>query len=518
MVKNPKYEAKHRTVVLCILDGWGHDETSNSNAIKIATTPTWDRWVAEATAPNALVETSGHHVGLPKGQMGNSEVGHMNIGAGRVITQDLPKINDSLSNGSFYKLPFLNQHIEEMRKTKGTCHILGLISPGGVHSHENHVLALARFLSKAKIPVAIHAFLDGRDTPPKSAKQYISQLEHSIKDMTNVNISTVCGRYFSMDRDNNWDRIKIAFDAIVDGKGTTNSSSIHTILQAYDANVTDEFIKPHVIANYKGMNDGDGIIMANFRADRCRQILDSILDKNFSGFNRRYIPNLSSALGLTEYSDSLNKLMQTLFPSEPPEKTLGEVIANANIRQLRIAETEKYAHVTFFFNGGREKEFVREKRTLIPSPDVPTYDLKAEMSAYELTEKLVMSIESGEFGLIVVNYANGDMVGHTGVLDAAIKAVSTIDNCLAKVEEAVLESGSAMLVTADHGNCELMINPITKEPHTAHTTGCVPIVLVGVPNNTGLENGTLADIAPTILTLMRLKQPSEMTGKSLIRL
>jgi 2,3-bisphosphoglycerate-independent phosphoglycerate mutase len=516
-MNNGSTQTSHpRPVVLCILDGWGYRENRENNAIALAATPTWDRWMGEPGLPHALVETSGLDVGLPDGQMGNSEVGHMNIGAGRVVLQDLPQIDAAITDGSLAKLETLKTFIAALRASKGTCQLMGLLSPGGVHSHQDHIVALAKEISAAGIPVSIHAFLDGRDTPPQSAPEFMTRFLKDIAGLPHVTIATVGGRYFSMDRDNRWDRVERAYNAMVTGEGVAAEDPISAIEQAYAEGTTDEFVAPAVIKGYAGMADGDGLMMANFRADRARHILTSLLDPNFDGFPRKRVPQFAATLGMTEYSSRLNELMPVLFSAQVPQNGLGQVIADAGLNQLRIAETEKYAHVTFFLNGGVEHEFPGEHRILVPSPRVATYDLQPEMAAGEVTDKLVEAIGSGHYDLIVVNYANGDMVGHTGILSAAMQAAETIDACLSRLEHAIEKAGGAMLVTADHGNCELMVDPQTKAPHTAHTIGKVPVVLVGPKVEASLNGGRLADLAPTVLDLMGLTQPAEMTGHSLL--
>ncbi len=508
-----------KPVILCILDGWGARESTENNAIKLANTPNYDALIADF--PNSLLQTSGKAVGLPVGQMGNSEVGHMNIGGGRVVKQELPRIDEAILNDRLKDINCLKKSIVALKKTNGTCHILGLISPGGVHGHQDHIAALAREYSKAGIPVAIHAFTDGRDVPPKSALRFIKKFEDDIAELENVHIVTVSGRYYSMDRDNRWDRVIKAHLAISGGTGHHFESPISAVNHAYQTNLSDEFIEPSIIANYAGMHDGDAIVSSNFRADRAREIMATFVDPSFDGFKKPKNVNLSAAIGMSKYSNHLSSHMECLFPTAALQNTLGEIISEQNLTQLRISETEKYAHVTFFFNGGNEDLYPGEERILIPSPDVATYDTKPEMSALELTNKLVGAILSEKFNLIVVNYANPDMVGHTGVLEAALKAVETIDDCLGKLREALEKVGGAMLVTADHGNIELMKDPSTGVPHTAHTTNLVPFILINDQVRSSdlitLESGALCDIAPTILSLMKLEQPSSMTGRSLIK-
>ena len=507
---------KPKPVVLCILDGWGWRQDSKDNAIALANTPNYDRLLTEC--PVSQLETSGLAVGLPDGQMGNSEVGHMNIGSGRVVLQDLPRIDEAISTNALADNKELQDLIDAVRKTGGTVHMPGLLSPGGVHSHQDHMVALAKIISDASVPVAIHALLDGRDTPPKSALEFIASFEDAIAGLPTVQIATIGGRFYGMDRDKRWERIEKAYNAIVSGDGTAFTDAKSAIDHAYAADESDEFVTPTIRTGYAGMNDGDGLLMANFRADRARQILKSLLDPHFDGFNRSKRVAFASVKGMVAYADELNEFMQPLFPPIDLVATLGEVVANAGFKQLRISETEKYAHVTFFLNGGRETVFENEDRILIPSPKVETYDLQPKMSAYEVTEGLEKAIASSEFELIVVNYANPDMVGHTGVFSAAIEAVETVDHCLGRLQDAVNKAGGAMLICADHGNIELMRDQTTGDPHTAHTTGPVPFVGVGeaFANQITLQNGRLCDIAPTILELLQIEKPSEMTGSSLL--
>lgn len=505
---------KNSPIVLCILDGWGHREASEHNAILEANAPFLKKLYEY---PHSLLETSGLAVGLPEGQMGNSEVGHMNIGSGRVVMQSLPMIDLAIQDGSLAQKPELLEHIRSLKKTGGTCHLLGLVSDGGVHSHQNHIAALATIISAHGVPVRIHAFTDGRDTPPASAIGFIKQLEADIVACKNVKIATISGRYYAMDRDNRWDRVQLAYDAMVQASGKKFASAKEAIEASYANGKNDEFIMPCIIDDYQGMQDGDGIIMANFRADRARQILAALLDPGFCEFTRGKFIKSQYPIGVTEYSSELNKLLHTLFKSVALDNILGEVIANNKLKQLRIAETEKYGHVTFFFNGGREEVFPGEERILVPSPKVATYDLQPEMSAIEVTNKLVAAIDSGKFDLLVVNYANTDMVGHTGFASAAIKAVETVSICLEKLVAVVEKNNGKILITADHGNAEQMVDDDGHTPHTAHTTNPVPLILAG-SGVTGikLKNGRLCDIAPTILKLMGIKQPEEMTGEILI--
>lgn len=502
--------------VLCILDGWGHRIERDSNAIALAKTPNWDRMVE--VWPTSLLECSGEHVGLPEGQMGNSEVGHLNLGAGRVVWQDLPRINNAIADGSLAKAEPLVSFIEGLKISGGTCHLAGLVSPGGVHSHQDHIVTLAEVVVKAGIPVKIHAFLDGRDTSPKSATGCLANLVQAVGRFADVQIATLCGRYFAMDRDKRWERVELAYDLMVSGAGDVFDDPVAAIQASYDAGATDEFVRPACSRAYRGMADGDGILHANFRADRVRELLGAFVDPAFDGFTRKRAVFFAAALGMVSYSDQLNELCRAIFSPVYLKNTLGEVAANAGLKQLRIAETEKYAHVTFFFNGRSERPFEGEERSFIPSPKVATYDLQPEMSAPGLTSELVDAIGSGRFHLIVVNYANGDMVGHTGSLEAAILAVQCVDDCIGQVEKAVIKAQGIMLVTADHGNCEMMADPQTGAPHTAHTLNPVPAVLVNCARpGASLACGRLADVAPTLIDLMGLVQPNEMTGHTLIR-
>jgi 2,3-bisphosphoglycerate-independent phosphoglycerate mutase len=501
---------KRRPVMLVVLDGWGYREDTADNAVRQARTPVFDRlW---STCPHAFLRTSGRDVGLPDGQMGNSEVGHLNIGAGRVVMQDLPRIGDAIASRAIDKAPALLNFIAQMRDSGGTCHLLGLGSPGGVHSHQDHAVALARILAEAGIPVVMHVFTDGRDTPPRSAREDLARLQGALPAA--VPIATVIGRYYAMDRDKRWDRVAKAYSALVDAEAPRFASADAVIADAYAHDKNDEFVLPAVVGDYRGMHDGDGVLCFNFRADRVREILAAILDPNFMGFARSRVVRIAVAAGMTEYSDELNTLMSAIFPPQTLPHVLGEVVADAGRTQLRMAETEKYPHVTYFLNGGNEEPYRGEDRIMVPSPKVATYDLQPEMSAPELTDKAVAAIESGKYDLIVLNYANPDMVGHTGSLTAAIKAVETVDTGLGRIADAITRAGGALLVTADHGNCELMRDPQTGGPHTAHTTNPVPILVLGAAS---LRDGRLADVAPTLLELMDLAKPEEMTGASLLQ-
>jgi len=504
---------QRRPVMLAILDGWGWREDAADNAIKQARTPNFDRlW---ASCPNMLLHTSGKDVGLPGGQMGNSEVGHLNIGAGRVVMQDLPRVTDAITSGEIAKQPALQDLIARLKASGGTCHLMGLVSPGGVHSHQDHAAGLAKILAAAGVPTLVHAWTDGRDTPPQSAGDDIARLAAALPP--SVPIATVCGRYYSMDRDKRWERVGKAYAAMVDADAPRFSNAGAVVAAAYAEKKFDEFIIPAVVGDYRGMRDGDGILCFNFRADRVREILAAMLDPAFTGFSRPRVVRFAAAIGMTQYSDALDTFMQAIFPPQSLTKILGEVVAAAGRTQLRTAETEKYPHVTYFLNGGREEPFPGEDRIMVPSPKVATYDLQPEMSAPELTDKVVAAIDSGKYDLIVLNYANPDMVGHTGSLPAAIKAVETVDTGLGRIADAIERAGGALVVTADHGNCELMRDPETGGPHTAHTTNPVPLFLLGARNRALLTEGRLADIAPTLLELMDLPKPQEMTGKSLLR-
>jgi 2,3-bisphosphoglycerate-independent phosphoglycerate mutase len=505
-----------RPVVLCILDGWGAREDGPDNAIALAAKPNWDRLMA--SAPHALLDASEHEVGLPAGQMGNSEVGHMNIGGGRVVLQDLPRIDRAIEDGTLARNPALADFIAKLKSSGGACHLLGLLSPGGVHSHQRHMAALTNLVAAAGVPVRVHAFLDGRDTPPSSARGYIQQfLADTAPAGGRSGVATVSGRYYAMDRDKRWERVALAWRALVDAEGERAHSAPAAVDAAYARGESDEFVKPTVVEAYAGMKDGDGVLMANFRADRAREILLSLLDPEFAGFPRPRTVRFAAALGMVEYSERLNRFLATLSPPQDMADTLGEVVAKAGLQQLRIAETEKYAHVTFFFNGGEEREFPGEARILVPSPKVATYDLKPEMSAYEVTDRLVEAIGSAAYDFIVVNYANTDMVGHTGDLGAAIKAVEAVDLCLGRLAQAVERAGGVLLITSDHGNAEMMQDTGTGQAHTAHTLNRVPVLLVNAANRgIRLRDGRLADIAPTLLGLMGLPQPDVMTGRCLI--
>jgi 2,3-bisphosphoglycerate-independent phosphoglycerate mutase len=504
-----------RPVMLLILDGWGQAPPAPDNAVTLADTPNFDALWAEC--PHAVLHTSGGDVGLPPGQMGNSEVGHLNIGAGRVVMQDLPRIDAAIADGSLGGMAPLEQFIGRLQASGGTAHLLGLLSPGGVHAHQDHAVALADHISHAGVPVVVHAFTDGRDTAPRSATTAIERFKAAIAPMDDVKIGTIIGRYFAMDRDHRWERVREATNAILRGEGAHAAAAAEAIAASHAAGKTDEFIPATIIGDYGGMADGDGILSFNFRADRIRQLLAALLDPEFAGYPTGPRPKFAAALGMTEYASTLNPHIATLFPPQTMVDILGTAVSAAGRTQLRMAETEKYPHVTYFLNGGEEQPLPGETRLMISSPKVATYDLAPEMAAPLLTEEAVQVIRAGTQDLIVLNFANVDMVGHTGILTAAIAAVEAVDRGLGAIAAAIREVGGALLVTADHGNAEQMLDPVTGGPHTAHTTNVVPIMLLGGAACATLKEGRLADVAPTLLQLMGLEQPAAMTGKSLLR-
>ncbi|MBD3679178.1 MAG: 2,3-bisphosphoglycerate-independent phosphoglycerate mutase [Rhodobacteraceae bacterium] len=503
--------SRPKPVVLCILDGWGQRAETEANAPALANTPNFDRVMVEC--PHATLITHGPDVGLPTGQMGNSEVGHTNIGAGRVVAMDLGQIDLAIEDGSFFKNPALQDFIAKMKASGGTAQLMGIISDGGVHGHSTHVIAAAKAITGAGVPVAIHAITDGRDVPPKSADRFVPELAAALPE--GAKIVTVIGRYWAMDRDNRWERVERAWQAMFRAKGEASTDPAAAVAEAYGRGETDEFIAPTVIAGYAGIRDGDGVFCLNFRADRAREILRAVGEPGFAEFDTGTRPDLAALLGMVEYSEGHNAYMTTVFPKREIVNTLGEWVAKQGLSQYRLAETEKYPHVTFFLNGGKEVPEEGEDRFMPKSPKVATYDMQPEMSAPEVTEKFVAAIRAG-YDLIVVNYANPDMVGHTGDLQAAIRACEAVDEGLAEVLSALKEAGGAMVLTADHGNCETMVDPETGGPHTAHTTNLVPIAVIGAPDGAGLKPGRLADIAPTLLDLMGLPKPDEMTGESLL--
>ena len=502
--------ARH-PVVLMILDGWGLSDSEEGNAPRLARTPNFDRIWAEC--PHATLAASGEDVGLPAGQIGNSEVGHTNIGAGRVVLMDLPRIDKAIAEGAFEESPALARFADRLNKSGGTAHILGLASPGGVHSHQRHMAAVARALHARGIPVTLHLFLDGRDVAPQSARDQVAALLGNVGDAAVV--GTVSGRFYAMDRDRRWDRTEAAFGALVAAEGERAATPDAAIAAAYERDETDEFVSPTAIGGYAGMAEGDGVFCINFRADRVRQMLGALLDPEFDAFDVSARPRFAAALGMAAYSDRLAELMDVLFPPETITNTLGRWVSTRGLRQFRLAETEKYPHVTYFLNGGAEAADPGEERYMAPSPKVRTYDQAPEMSAAEVTERLVGAIRDG-YDLIVVNYANPDMVGHTGSIEAAVAACEAVDEGLGAALAALRETGGAMIVTSDHGNCETMIDPESGGPHTAHTTNPVPVILVG-HENARLGDGRLSDLAPTLLALMGLEPPAEMTGRSLLR-
>ncbi len=497
-----------------MLDGWGYREDSRDNAVALAHTPVFDRcW---SRLPRCLLRTDGPAVGLPEGQMGNSEVGHMNLGAGRVVLQDLPRIDRLIESGELERSGRIDRLVARVRAASGRVHLMGLVSPGGVHAHQRHMAWLARVLARRGLEVAIHAFTDGRDTPPRAAIDYLAELEEALSDLPAVRIVTVIGRYYAMDRDRRWERTQLAYEAMVLARGERAGSPREAVERAYAAGLGDEFVRPTVIGDYAGMADGDGLVCTNFRADRVRQILTALVDPDFEGFTRTRVVRFSHAVGMMSYSKELDRFLEVLVPPERLERVFGEVVAAAGLSQFRIAETEKYPHVTYFFNGGREQPFPGEERVLVPSPKVATYDLQPEMSAEPVTDRLVAAIDSDRFDFVLVNYANPDMVGHTGSLEAAIRAVETVDRCLGRLLAAVERRGGVALVTADHGNAELMRDPDTGQPHTAHTRNPVPCFLLGLDRAVRLRDGILADVAPTLLPFLELEQPREMTGAPLV--
>jgi len=509
----------YRPAALIILDGWGYSEETSGNAVYIADTPVLDRLVAEH--PHTLIKTSGLDVGLPAGQMGNSEVGHMNIGAGRTVYQSLTRITKSIEDGDFFDNPVLVDAALNAAGPGRSLHLMGLVSPGGVHSHTDHLLALVRLAkSRGVLRVFVHAFLDGRDTPPRSADGYLKELEEGLREIGIGSIALISGRYYAMDRDNRWERVQLAYDALTLGKGLMAGSSEEAIEAAYARGEDDEFVRPTVILGEEGapvtVNDGDSVVFFNFRADRARELTRAFTEPVFDGFERERVYSKLYYVTMTEYDAEFSHV-HIAYPPESIDNTLGAYIGSLGLKQLRIAETEKYAHVTFFFNGGVEEPNPGEDRVLIPSPKVATYDLKPEMSAYEVAERAAEEIKSGVYDLIVLNFANMDMVGHTGVLEAAVKAVHAVDECVGVVSGAILEAGGQFLLTADHGNSEEMFDE-NGEPMTAHSVNPVRLVLVrdGDADLSLAEGGTLADLAPTMLDMMGLEKPSEMTGRTLL--
>ncbi len=507
-----------RPVVLIILDGWGLREEAEDNAIAVARTPVWDRLWAECA--HTTLETSGSAVGLPSGQMGNSEVGHLNLGSGRVVYQEFTRVSRSIRTGSFFTNATLVEAVDIAVDNDSAVHILGLLSPGGVHSHEEHIHAMVRLAAqRGAKKIYVHAFLDGRDMPPKSAMSSLEAMDEVFAEVGHGRIASIIGRYYAMDRDHRWERIQKAYDLITLGEGKYTAASAEQGLEmAYERGETDEFVDATAIVPEGEaavqVHDGDVIINMNYRSDRARQITRAFIEEDFDAFQRKVVPKLGSFVSLTEYNKEWD--IPVAFPAERLKNVFGEYISRLGLHQLRLAETEKYAHVTFFFNGGREQPFEGEDRILVPSPDVATYDLKPEMSAPEVTDHLVRAIEDGKYDAIIVNYANGDMVGHTGVFEAAVQAVETLDECLGRVTRALHKVGGAMLITADHGNCEKMLDEETGQPYTAHTTTPVPLVYVGERPARLMSGGSLCDVAPTLLKIMGLPLPPEMTGHPLL--
>ncbi len=504
-----------KTTMLMILDGFGINEKEEGNAIKMANIPNIKRILKQY--PNTILHTSGLDVGLPEGQMGNSEVGHTNIGAGRIVYQELTRITKSIEDGDFFSIPELVTAIENCKKNHSKLHIMGLVSDGGVHSHQRHLFALLELAKRKDFEdVYVHCFLDGRDTPPASAEGYLAELEAKMAEKGVGKIATIMGRFYAMDRDKRWNRIQKAYDAMVKGEGEKAISASVAIENSYQKEVFDEFVVPTVICNndkpVAKIEENDSVIFFNFRPDRAREITRAIVDEEFDGFERDYFK--TNFVTFTNYDETI-KNVSVAFKKDEIKNTFGEIISKHGMTQLRIAETEKYAHVTFFFNGGEEKQYEGEDRILIPSPKVETYDMKPEMSAFEVTENVLNAIHSRKYDSIILNFANPDMVGHTGNIEAVIKALEALDGCVEKIVEAIEEEHGILLITADHGNCEQMIDYKTGEPHTAHTTNPVPLVLVG-KDDVKLKEGRLADLAPTMLDLIGLEKPEEMTGESLI--
>ena len=510
MSKRPK------PFLLTILDGWGYSESNNFNAVNAAKKPNWDKlW---ANYSHTLIQTSGASVGLPGDQMGNSEVGHLNLGSGRVVYQEFTRVSRAIRTGSFFTNTTLTAGVDQAIEHGSAVHIMALLSPGGVHSHEEHVHAMAQLAVERGVKdVYVHAFLDGRDTPPKSAQTSIRMMEDKFTALGGGRIASIIGRYYSMDRDSRWQRVQACYDLVTQGKAKFQAETAEQgLAMAYERGETDEFVQATAVVPAGSqpvtINDNDVIVFMNYRSDRAREITRPFIETDFDGFEREYVPELAVFMSLTEYSKDFN--IPVAFPPDPMPNVLGEYLSRLGMRQLRIAETEKYAHVTFFFNGGEEQPFEGEDRILIPSPNVSTYDLQPEMSAFEMTEKLVEAIESRRYDVIISNYANPDMVGHTGDFDATVKAIEALDVCLGKVYDAMMKVGGEWIVTADHGNAEQMKGEDTGQAHTAHTLNPVPLVYVGrkIPLS---DNGVLADVVPTMLQLMEIEIPAEMTGRPL---
>lgn len=505
--------SEKKPVVLCILDGWGIGDGGEFDAIASAHTPCYDAMMCDY--PNTTLTTFGGQVGLPDGQMGNSEVGHMNIGAGRVVMQFLPRIHKAFADDTVKDLEAVQSLIKQLRQSGKACHIMGLVSDGGVHAHMDHVIALSDIMGGAGVRTHIHAFTDGRDCAPQSGKGFIAQTFDRIGE--NVSLSTLCGRYYAMDRDNRWERVQRAYDAVIHGKGAPSDNAVDALQASYDSGVNDEFVEPVVLSGYAGIEEGDAIIFANFRNDRARELLQAMLFEEFDGFTREDgKPAISKALGMVQYSDELDPLTETLFLPLQHNNILGEVISANGLKQVRMAETEKYPHVTFFFNCGREEPYDGEDRILVNSPKVATYDLQPEMSAPELSEKLLNAVDSDKYDVVIVNFANTDMVGHTGSVEAARKAAESVDGTLCKLQSLVQDKGGVLIVTADHGNADQMFDPDTNGPHTAHTLNPVPFIVIGA-GDLNLQEGKLADIAPTMLHFLGIDKPADMAGVCLVK-
>ncbi len=499
-------------VLLCILDGWGVSEKSEFNAVKTACTPNYDSFLKNMS--NTTIHADGLNVGLPEGQMGNSEVGHLNIGAGRVVYQELTRINKSIDEGEFFKNEEFKRAIEHIKATGGALHIMGLTSSGGVHSSMKHLEALIKLAADNGIhKVYVHTFLDGRDTPPRSAKTYVAEVEKTLKGYDLPPVASVIGRYYAMDRDTRWERVQEAYNCLVLGEGNKAESALDAIENSYKKDVSDEFVEPTVIGGER-IKDGDSIIFFNYRPDRAREITRALTFSDFNGFERKHVLKNIFYVCMTQYDENFD--LAVAFKPQKLENILGQVFDDNNVKQFRTAETEKYAHITFFFNGGVEEPGKLETRKLVASPKVATYDMKPEMSAYEVCDNVLSALDNDEYGFILVNFANPDMVGHTGVMDAAVKACEAVDECVGKIAQKALNKGVKMIITADHGNAEWMYNEETKAPQTAHTTNIVPFIIVDNKKYNLRKTGALCDIAPTVLDLMEIKQPAEMTGKSMI--
>lgn len=500
-------------VLLCILDGWGISEDKEFNAVFSAKTPNYDKFLKEMS--NTTIHADGLNVGLPEGQMGNSEVGHLNIGAGRIVYQELTRINKEINEGGFFKNEEFLNAINHVKENNSSLHIYGLVSSGGVHSAMNHLEAMIEMAAKNGLKdVYVHAFLDGRDTPPKSAQTYLAQIEDVLKKYNLPPIASVIGRYWAMDRDQRWERIERAYNCLILGEGNTAKDSIEAVENSYNNDKTDEFVEPVVVGG-KRISNNDAVVFFNYRPDRAREITKAIAFKNFDGFERKKVLNNLYYVCMTQYDETFG--LPVAFKPQKLTNILGHVLDNNNIKQFRTAETEKYAHITFFFNGGVEEPNKLETRKLVASPKVATYDLKPEMSAYEVCDNVLEALDNEEYGFILVNFANPDMVGHTGVMEAAIKACEAVDTCVGKIAEKALKNGVKMIITADHGNAEWMFNKETNAPQTAHTTNIVPFIVIDNKKYNLKETGALCDIAPTILDLMEIEKPEEMTGNSMIK-